>query len=140
MSEEQAQALLQQMQALEAYMSDLIQREETVIRLMQEAAGAIEAMKVLGGNTQSETLVPLGLGAHVKVTIQPNEKLLLNIGAGASIEQDKDAAINYVEARIKELEVALQQLSAQKYEVATRLEKGQQELNKIVQANRGSTQ
>ena len=41
MSEEQAQALLQQMQALEAYMADLIQKEEAVIKLLQEASGAI---------------------------------------------------------------------------------------------------
>jgi prefoldin alpha subunit len=134
MSEEQAQALMQQMQALEAYMSDLLQKEDAVIKLLHEATGAIESMKALG-DTQLETLVPVGMGAYVKATIQPNEKLLVSIGAGASLEQDKNSAINYVEERIKELEIVLQQLSGQKHEVAARLEQGQQQMNRILQAS-----
>lgn len=134
MSEEQAQALMQQMQALEAYMSDLLQKEDAVIKLLHEAAGAIESMKALG-DTQLETLIPVGMGAFVKATIKPNEKLLVSIGAGASLEQDKNSAINYVEERIKELEIVLQQLSGQKHEVAARLEQGQQQMNRILQAS-----
>jgi len=134
MSEEQAQALLQQMQALEAYMSDLLQKEDAVMKLLHEATGAIDSMKALG-DKQLETLVPVGMGAYVKATISPNEKLLVSIGAGASIEQDKNSAINYVEERIKELEMVLQQLSTQKHEVAARLEHGQQEMNRILQAS-----
>ena len=134
MSEEQAQALMQQMQALETYMSDLLQKEDAVIKLLHEAAGAIESMKALG-DTQLETLVPVGMGAFIKATIQPNEKLLVSIGAGASLEQDKNSAINYVEERIKELEIVLQQLSGQKHEVAARLEQGQQQMNRILQAS-----
>jgi prefoldin alpha subunit len=125
---------MQQMQALEAYMSDLLQKEDAVIKLLHEATGAIESMKALG-DTQLETLVPVGMGAYVKATIQPNEKLLVSIGAGASLEQDKNSAINYVEERIKELEIVLQQLSAQKHEVAARLEQGQQQMNRILQAS-----
>lgn len=134
MSEEQAQALMQQMQALEAYMSDLLQKEDAVIKLLQEAAGSIESMKALG-DTQLETLIPVGMGAFVKATIKPNEKLLVSIGAGASLEQDKNSAINYVEERIKELEIVLQQLSGQKHEIAARLEQGQQQMNRILQAS-----
>ncbi len=134
MSEEQAQALMQQMQALEAYMSDLLQKEDSVIKLLHEASGAIESIKALG-DTQLETLVPVGMGAYVKATITPNEKLLVSIGAGASLEHDKSSAINYVEERIKELEIALQQLSAQKHEIAARLEQGQQQMNRILQAS-----
>jgi len=129
MSEEQAQALLQQLQTLEAYMADL----------MQEATNAAESMKALGDNTEYETLVPLGLGAYIKAKVQPNQKMIVNIGAGAAVEQDKDSAINYMEARIKELEVALQQLAAQRQEVGLRLEQDQQEMNKLIQSSHGST-
>jgi len=139
MSEEQAQTLLQQMQALEAYMADLLQKEEAVMKLLQEAIDAIESMKALG-DTQLETLVPVGMGTYVKATIPPNEKMVVNIGAGASIEQDKNSAINYVEERIKELEIVLQQLSAQKHEVALRLEHGQREMNRLLQASQSNQQ
>ncbi len=136
MSEEQAQYLLQQMQALETYMSEIMQREDAVIKLLQEATGAVEAMKTLDTNTEYDTLVPVGLGAFVKAKIQPNQKMIINIGAGTAIEQDKDAAINFIEARIKELEVVLQQFAVQKQEVAMRLEQGQHEMNRLIQANR----
>ncbi len=117
-------------------MSEIMQREDAVIKLLQEATGAVEAMKTLDANTEYETLVPVGLGAFVKAKIQPNQKMIINIGAGAVIEQDKDAAINFIEARIKELEVVLQQFAVQKQEVAMRIEQGQHEMNKLIQANR----
>ncbi len=139
MSEEQAQALMQQLQALEGYLSDVVQKEESVMRLLQEAVSAIESMKAIGASA-NETLVPVGMGAYVKAKIEPNEKVIVHVGAGTSIEQDKESAINYVEARIKELEIVLQQLAAQRQEVSIRLDQGQQEMNRLIQASRGSTQ
>lgn len=140
MSEEQAQALLQQMQTLEAYMADMIQREEAVIKLLQEASGAIESIAAINEDTPYETLVPVGMGTYVKATVSPKEKIIVNIGAGAAIEQDKAAAINYVEQRIKELEIVLQQISAQRQEIAARLEQGQQEMNRLIHEHRNPKQ
>ena len=136
MSEEQAQALMQQMQAMESYLNDLLQREETVMRLLQEATNAVESMKVITGNAEFETLVPVGLGVYVKAKINPEQKMIVNIGAGASLEQNQESAINYMESRIKELEMVLQQLSAQRHEVSMKLEQGQHEMNKLIQSNR----
>ena len=83
MSEEQAQALMQQLQALESYLTDLVQREETVMKLLQEAANAVESMKGMTGNVDCETLVPVGLGVYAKAKINPEQKMIVNIGAGA---------------------------------------------------------
>jgi prefoldin alpha subunit len=140
MSEEHAQALMQQMQSLEAYLSDLLQREETVMRLLQEATNAVESMKSLTGNSDFETLVPVGLGVYVKAKINPDQKMILNIGAGASIEQNKESAINYMESRIKELEMVLQQLASQRQEVSMKLEQGQHEMNRLIQSSRSPPQ
>ncbi|HET7336835.1 MAG TPA: prefoldin subunit alpha [Candidatus Nitrosotalea sp.] len=140
MSEEQAQALMQQLQAMESYLTDLVQREETVMRLLQEAASAVESMKGMTGNVECETLVPVGLGVYVKAKINPEQKMIVNIGAGASVEQDKNSAINYIESRIKELEMVLQQLASQRQEVSMKLEQGQHEMNKLIQSNRNQMQ
>ena len=140
MSEEHAQALLQQMQSLEAYLNDLLQREETVMRLLQEATNAVESIKVLTGNVEYETLVPVGLGVYVKAKINPDQKMIINIGAGASVEQNKESAINYMESRIKELEMVLQQLASQRQEVSMKLEQGQHEINRLIQSNRSPQQ
>ena len=47
MSEEQTQQLMQQMQMLETYFSDLSQREGTFLGVLREATAAIDAMKSL---------------------------------------------------------------------------------------------
>jgi prefoldin alpha subunit len=140
MSEDQAQSLLHQLQALEAYMADLLQREEAVMRLLQEATSAVDSIKSIGEDKEYETLVPVGLGTYIKAKVDANQKMIVNIGAGASIEQDKDSAINYMESRIKELEIVFQQLASQRQEVAMRLETGQQEMNKLIQSSRSSMQ
>lgn len=136
MSEEQVQQLLYQMQILESYFADLIQRENYMISVLKEATSAIESIKAVNENTEYETLVPLGLGTFVKAKILPNEKIVLNVGAGAALEKNKESTINYIESRIKEIEIALGETAAQKQEVALRLEQGKHEMNRLMQTAR----
>ena len=136
MSEEKAQQLLYQMQMLETYLGDLINKENNLVNIIREAASAIGSIKALNETTESETLVPMGIGAFVKAKIQPNQKLILNLGAGAAVEKDKDSAINYLESRIKEMEVALRETNARRQEITASLEQGKQEMNNLVQTSR----
>ncbi len=124
------------MQMLETYLGDLINKENNLVNIIREAASAIGSIKALNETTESETLVPMGIGAFVKAKIQPNQKLILNLGAGAAVEKDKDSAINYLESRIKEMEVALRETNARKQEISASLEQGKQEMNHLVQASR----
>ncbi|MCZ6582541.1 MAG: prefoldin subunit alpha [Thaumarchaeota archaeon] len=133
MSEEQLQAIYYQIQMLESYLVDLIQKERTIVKVIQEASSSIESIGGIAENEHLETLVPLGLGAYAKAKIIPNEKMILNIGAGAAIERDKDSTINYIESRIKEMQVALQDTATQKQQVAAKLEQNKQELNNFLQ-------
>ena len=124
------------MQMLETYLGDLINKENNLVNIIREAASAIGSIKALNETTESETLVPMGIGAFVKAKIQPNQKLILNLGAGAAVEKDKDSAINYLESRIKEMEVALRETNARRQEITASLEQGKQEMNNLVQATR----
>lgn len=124
------------MQMLETYLGDLINKENNLVNIIREAASAIGSIKALNETTESETLVPMGIGAFVKAKIQPNQKLILNLGAGAAVEKDKDSAINYLESRIKEMEVALRETNARRQEITASLEQGKQEMNHLVQASR----
>ena len=65
--------------------------------------------------------------------ILPNQKVILNIGAGAAIEKDQESAVNWIESRIKEFEIALQETSAQKQQVIANLESGKQQMNQLMQ-------
>ena len=60
-------------------------------------------------------------------------KIVLNIGAGIAVEKDFASAINYLEARIKEVEIALQDTAAKKQDAANRLEQGKAQMNQLMQ-------
>ena len=136
MSEEQAQQLLYQMQMLEGHLSDLTQREGTIMSIIREASSAIQSLKTIDTKTDNETLVPVGLGTFIKTKTVPNEKLILNIGAGVAIEKDKDSAINFLELRLKEMQVALQETSNQKQQISASLEQGKQQMEQMLAASR----
>lgn len=133
MSEEQAQQLMQQMQMLETYFADLSQREGTFLSVLREATAAIESIQSLSQKSESETLVPIGMGTYVPTKISSNNKIILNIGAGVALEKDFPSAINYLEARIKEIEVALQDNAAKKQNAAAQLEQGKTQINQLMQ-------
>jgi prefoldin alpha subunit len=134
MSEEQAQQLMYQMQMLENYFVELSHKEESVINIIREASSAIQSIRSISDKPESSALVPIGMGSFVKAKLSSDDKFILNLGAGAAIEKDKDSAINFIESRIKEMEVALSDIVAQKQQVMANLEQGKQEINRLIQA------
>ena len=138
MSEEQAQQLLYQMQMLEGYLSELSQKEATIVSVIREASSAIQSLKTIDNKTDNETLTPVGLGTFIKTKVVPNEKLILNIGAGIAIEKDKDSAINFLELRLKEMQVALRETSNQKQQISASLEQGKQQMEQMLSASRSN--
>jgi prefoldin alpha subunit len=134
MSEAQAEQLMQQMQMLETYFSDLSQREGTFLNILREATASIESIKFLGQKPESETLVPIGMGTYIPTKISSSAKIVINIGAGIAVEKDFPSAINYLEARIKEVEIALKDTAAKKQEAAGRLEQGKAQMNQLMQS------
>ncbi len=140
MSEEQAQQLMYQMQMLENYFGELTQKEESLIRIIGEASSAIESIKSISEKPESSTLIPIGMGSFVKANISSDDKFILNLGAGVAIEKDKNSTINFIEARIKEMEVALRDTTIQKQHVMANLEQGKQEMNRLIQISQNKNQ
>jgi len=140
MSEEQAQQLMYQMQMLENYFGELTQKEESLIRIIGEASSAIESIKSISEKPESSTLVPIGMGSFVKANISSDDKFILNLGAGVAVEKDKNSTINFIEARIKEMEVALRDTTVQKQNVMANLEQGKQEMDRLIQISQNKNQ
>ena len=136
MSEEQTQQLLYQMQMLEGYFSELTQKEGSIISVIREASFAIDSLKAIDNKTNDETLVPIGLGTFVKTKLIPNQKLILNVGAGIAIEKDRNSTINFLESRLKEMQIALQEINVQKQQASASLEQGKQQMNQLMAASR----
>ena len=125
---------------LENYLGDLSNREHTLVNILREGSAAIESIKSITQESNDETLVPMGIGTFAKAKIDSKEKIVVNLGAGIAMEKDRDSALNYLESKIKEMEVALRETSAKKQEIMASLEQGKQEMNRLVQASQKTKQ
>jgi prefoldin alpha subunit len=132
--EQRINELVQQSRILEAYMNDIMTRQVTVSKLMEEAHLASNTIQNIHSESDVESLMPIGIGVYVKTTVPPIKKLLINLDAGVAIEKSREDALNYVETRIKEYEVAARQLEAQRQEIAMRLNQLQSQINQMIQA------
>jgi prefoldin alpha subunit len=132
-SEQKISEMLQQSKILEAYMNDIMGKEATVSRLITEAHLASEAIQGLTSTDEQESLIPIGIGVFLKVKVPQVTNLLVSVGSGVTIEKSKENAKNYVESRIKEFELALQQIQSQKEQIAMRMNQLQNEVNSEMQ-------
>lgn len=131
--EQKINEMMQQARVLEAHLNEIIAREAAVSRLLQEAKLASSAVQEVQTETEVDSYVPVGVGVHMKVSIPPVKKLLINIGAGVAVEKSREDTINYIESRLKEFEIALKQLMEQKHQVSLRMEQIQVQVNEMVQ-------
>ena len=132
--EQRINELVQQSRILEAYMNDVITRHVTVGKLSEEAHLASNTIQNITSESDVESLMPIGIGVYVKTTVPPIKKLLINLDAGVAIEKSREDALNYVETRIKEYEIAARQLEAQRQEIAMRINQLQSQINQMIQA------
>jgi len=132
--EQRINELVQQSRILEAYMNDIMTRQLTVNRAIEEARLASTTIQNITSESDVESLMPIGIGVYVKTTVPPIKKLLVNLDAGVAIEKNREDALNYVEARIKEYELASRQLEAQRQEIAMRINQLQSQINQMIQA------
>lgn len=135
--EQRINEMVQQSRVLEAYMNDIMTRQVTVTRLMEEARLASTTIQNISSESEVESLMPIGIGVYVKTNVPPMKKLLVNLGASVVVEKSRNDALNYVEARIKEYEVAARQLEAQRQEMETRMEQMQAQINQMLRAAQG---
>jgi prefoldin alpha subunit len=132
--EQRINELVQQSRILEAYMNDVMTRQVTVSKLLEEAHMASNTIQNITSESDVESLMPIGIGVYVKTNVPPIKKLLINLDAGVAIEKNREDALNYVETRIKEYEVAARQLEAQRQEIAMRINQLQSQINQMIQA------
>ena len=132
--EQRLNEMVQQGRVLEAYMNDVTGRQAAVGRMLEEARIASATIQGISADTDSETLMPVGIGVYVKTTVPPAKKLLVSLGgSGVIIEKNREDALNFVEARIKEYEVAMRQLEGQRQQIAMQMEQVQKQVNNMLQ-------
>ena len=131
--EQKINEMVQQSRILEAYMNETITRQATLTRLIEEAHLSSSAIQSITGESEVESLVPVGIGVYIRASLPPVKKLLVNVGAGVTIEKSREDTVNYIQSRIKEFEVALRQLAVQKQQIEMRMEQIQGQVNQMLQ-------
>ena len=132
--EQRINEMVQQSRMFEAYMNDVMSKQVAVTRLLEEARLASTTMQNITSDSEVESLMPMGIGVYVRTMVPPIKKVLVNLGAGVAVEKSREDALNYVESRIKEYEVAARQLEAQRQEVAMRMDQLQSQINQMIRA------
>ena len=132
--EQRVNEMVQQGKVLESYMNDVMSRQMTVARLVEEARLASTTIQNISSESDVETLMPVGIGVYVKTNVPPIKKLLVNLGAGVAIEKSREDALNYVEARIKEYDLAGRQLEGQRQKLEMQMQQVQAQINQMLRA------
>jgi prefoldin alpha subunit len=130
--EQRIKELVQHSRTLELYLNEVLEREATVTRLIEEARLASYALQNISVDKENEALMPIGIGVYLKTNIPSIDKLLVNVVAGVTVEKTREDTLHYIESRIKEFEIGLNQLGDQKKQITSQLEQIQQQVNSML--------
>ncbi len=125
---------------LRDYLSELVQRETLVSRLIAEHRAALESLNNLpSGEGDVSCMMPLGGGVSVPAVVSGSAKYLVAVGAGVFIKKDRESTIEFLNRRIGELESALRELSEQRAKVEEELAKLEERINAIYGAGQAGS-
>ncbi len=129
---ERLQNVIVQLKSMELYLNDLIAKEASIVRLIEEGRLASNALRELDVKEEVSVLMPIGMGVYAQSTINPSVKFIVNVGAGCSIEKKREDALAFIDNRLRELEAALNSIITQKREIEARMEEMRREANDLI--------
>ena len=128
--EEEVRRLLAAYQQYQAQ-ADGIMRQLSITQLtaegLERASAAVDAL----GNAEvgQEILVPIGSGSFIHATLASKEKVVLNVGAGVSIEKNADEAKDILKVRKAEVLEGSKKLN----EILAKVDQEMQKIQAVMQ-------
>jgi prefoldin alpha subunit len=119
--EEKIQSLVVELRILESYLNEVNTRQATLVKSMIECRAAIDALRGLSENSDSELLVPIGGGLFINSRAPPPEKLIVSIGANIALEKTRTEASNFINNKIKDIEKNISETEFQKNNLKNRI-------------------
>jgi len=111
---------------------DLLRTAQTDLRV---ADSSLKALKDIEDGTN--ILVPMGGGAFIDAKLGDLSKVIVGIGAGASLEMDQEAALEDVSNRLSEVEKAAQSVQQQLEQILGQMQIHQDGINRLSAELRG---
>lgn len=138
---------LRELQMLEQYLNQFTQQIELYSRQFEmvdqrriESLAAIEAIEAIGEGQEDPILLQLGGGVSVRTRVVEPEHVLVNIGSDVIVQRSPEGAVEYLKARITEMEAAekkisatIEQIKKQADEVARRIDTGYRQIQQAQQ-------
>ena len=132
--QQELQTLAYSARILREYLSELVQRETMISRLIAEHRAALDSMNNLpSGEGDIECMMPLGGGVSVPASVSGSAKYLVAVGAGVFMKKDRSSTMEFLNKKLQELEAALRDVSAQRGKVEEELAKLEDRLNSMYQ-------
>lgn len=113
--QEQMDALYQQVQILDEFISEC-----------QQAQNALE--EIADGAEGEQTLVPLGGNVYMRATIADTERVLTGVGSHVVTEKSVSTAIDFLDKRIEDLRQREEKLIDSSQDIKARVQELQQRL------------
>lgn len=101
-----------------------IQQQTNMLQMSIEDCGrAITTIEDLQSFSKNpDTLVPIGAGSFVNANIANDNKVVVEIGAGISVEKDVDGAITTLNKRKEDLQKVLEQMNQNLAQINQRIQ------------------
>ncbi|KUO40544.1 MAG: hypothetical protein APZ16_05005 [Candidatus Hadarchaeum yellowstonense] len=120
---ERLQRLLAEMNDGQAVLELLRQQLSALAGSLSElnmTVGALKAIKDLQPST--DILVPLGSDTFIPAKLSPDGRVLVGLGADVMVERTPEEAIKFLEARVAEVEKAIEQTRVELGKIEERIE------------------
>jgi prefoldin alpha subunit len=129
--EEQIRELISRIQLYQQRMDALQQQASLVQMSIQDMDNALKALSTLEGKEAGhDMLVPIGAGSYVHTTLSNPDRVIVNLGAGVSMEKSLADSRAVLQSRRTDLEKVLLETNGALEQTANELMRLQQEAEK----------
>lgn len=122
-SEQDARNLLMQHREYQAR-AEAIQQQRSMVQVSIDecvrALGTIEELETLEG--EKETMIPIGSGSFVHAKLNKIDNVVINIGAGISVEKSVEGAKETLTKRKEELSKVLEKMNQSLAQITQRMQ------------------
>ena len=131
--EKQAQEIYMEYQMLDQHIKKMQAQLEAITNQLMEAASTSSAIDELDKiKAGKEIFVPISSGIFVKAEIKDTSDLLVNVGAGAVVQKNRESAKKLVEAQMEEMKKIHERMVSELEKMAARAGEIEQTLQKIM--------
>lgn len=121
--QKEMQRLTSEIEALQNQIEVHKQNLELLTMSSAEMRQTLETLEQLKSTEAGrEVLIPLGSGSFVKSSLKQNDKVIISVGSGFSIEKDIDEAKAIVDKRVQETDSATNKTGEHVQDISSRLE------------------